>query len=166
MSGKSAVKKGFTLVELLVVISILAILSAIGFISYQTVIKSGRDGKRQSDLRIIQSALEQYHNDQGFYPTASGLDTALGGSPPPAFTSGIGNPSPPSPIKTYINALPQDPQASPQPRYKYEALPATPCDNSATKCTSYCLYAKMENVAPAKPPACTNSVYNFALTPP
>lgn len=165
--------KGFTLIELLVVVSIISILSAIGFISYQTVIKGGRDGKRQSDLRSIQSALEQYHNDQGFYPftgtinNVQGLDTLLSSSPPPAFSSSTGNPSPPPTPKTYLNSLPQDPRSSPQPRYRYEAIPTTPCDNSTTnRCTSYCLYANLENPGPAKPGGCTNASYNFAVTPP
>jgi len=58
----------FTLVELIVVITILTILWTIGFISifqYQTI---ARDSIRNSDLQIIQRALEYYKLQSGFYP--------------------------------------------------------------------------------------------------
>lgn len=162
-------KNGFTLVELLITISIITILSAIGLVAYSSVVKQGRDSKRQSDLRSIQSALEQYHNDQGFYPTATGLDNALATSPSPAFISSTGNPSPLATVKTYMNSLPQDLQST--PRYKYEAFPSSPiCDNTAIdkRCKSYCLYAKLENSSPNNFTAiCPNlGGYNFLVTPP
>lgn len=157
--------KGFTLIELLITVSIIAVLSAIGLVVYSTVIKQGQDGKRQSDLRAIQSALEQYNNDQFFYPTTTGLDGIL--NPPSSFTSSVGNPNPPSPAKTYLNSPPQDPtDPTGTTRYRYAALPDS-CDNLTTnKCTSYCLYAKLQNSNPGRPAACTNAAYNFAVTPP
>ncbi|MCL5073272.1 MAG: prepilin-type N-terminal cleavage/methylation domain-containing protein [Actinobacteria bacterium] len=97
--------KGFTLIELLITLTIIAVLSAIGLVAFSYVLKQGRDSKRQSDLRAIQSALEQYYSDQGSYPTASitsgvnGLDTVLGQSTPAPFTSNIGRPLPsPKPL--------------------------------------------------------------------
>lgn len=47
--------KGFTLVELIVVITILAILGTIGFLSLQGYSANARDSKRTSDLRTIVS---------------------------------------------------------------------------------------------------------------
>lgn len=59
--------KGFSLVELLIVISIIAVLSALIFGSLY-VIPRMRDAQRKSDLYKIQQALEQYKADQGLYP--------------------------------------------------------------------------------------------------
>lgn len=58
-------KKGFSLLELLVTVGIIAILLAIGVTSYSTVQKKSRDAKRRGDLRTIQQALEQYYSTCG-----------------------------------------------------------------------------------------------------
>ncbi|MBU1000529.1 prepilin-type N-terminal cleavage/methylation domain-containing protein [Patescibacteria group bacterium] len=49
---------GFTLVELLVVISIIAVLSAIGLVSFRRVQQIARDGKRVADIDTIAKSLE------------------------------------------------------------------------------------------------------------
>jgi prepilin-type N-terminal cleavage/methylation domain-containing protein len=63
-------EKGFTLVELLVSISIIAILSVIMTVSYSSAQKSGRDQRRIADVKAIQSAAEQYYLLNGSYPTS------------------------------------------------------------------------------------------------
>lgn len=69
-------KKGFTLLEMLVVIGIIAILVSIGISSYSTAQKKARDAKRKSDLKSIQSALEQYYSICGFqYPSPATENT-------------------------------------------------------------------------------------------
>jgi prepilin-type N-terminal cleavage/methylation domain-containing protein len=50
-------KKAFTLVELIVVITILAILGTIAFISLQGYSADARNSKRTSDIGNIQSAI-------------------------------------------------------------------------------------------------------------
>ena len=63
--------KGFTLVELLVVMSIIGILVSIvggGFRSSQA---RGRDAQRKSDLKAVSSAVEIYYSDYGKYPDDS-----------------------------------------------------------------------------------------------
>lgn len=67
---------GFTLIELMVVISILAILVAIGVTSYSTIRKNSRDSIRKSDLHSIQNALEQYYGKNETYTTISTLSDA------------------------------------------------------------------------------------------
>ena len=61
-------KKGFTLVELIVVITILAILWTIAFISLQWYSKSSRDSVRISDLSAISSSLELFNVAAWKYP--------------------------------------------------------------------------------------------------
>lgn len=62
-------KLGFTLIELMVVISILAILVAIGVTSYSIIRKNSRDSIRKADLHTIQNALEQYYGKNETYPS-------------------------------------------------------------------------------------------------
>ncbi len=59
---------GFTLVELLVVISIIGLLSSVVFASLNNARMKARDAKRLSDMKQIQTALELYYDKYGFYP--------------------------------------------------------------------------------------------------
>ena len=61
--------KGFTLVELLIVIAIIGVLSALLMANFIGVRQRARDAQRKSDLRQMQSALELYRSDLGLYPT-------------------------------------------------------------------------------------------------
>lgn len=64
--------KGFTLLELLVVIGIIGILVALGTVAYSTTQISGRNARRKQDLVAIQNALEQYYSANSFsYPSGS-----------------------------------------------------------------------------------------------
>lgn len=157
--------RGFTLIELLITISIIAILSAIGFIVYSAALKQGRDSRRQSDLRLVQSALEQYYNDQGFYPYSSSLTKGA------AFTNATGNVTGTAVTKTYLNSVPGDPNGS---SYAYAGYTSTTyldntCDNStsAKYCGAYCLYTQLENSSATVLNGCpANGTYNFAVTLP
>lgn len=51
---------GFTLLELLVVVSIIGILIAISSAAFSTAQKKSRDAKRQGDIKAMQSAFEQF----------------------------------------------------------------------------------------------------------
>ena len=62
-------RKGFTLVELLVVIAIIAILSVTAYVALGGQTGKARDSRRQQDLGAIQTALELYHiNNSSLYP--------------------------------------------------------------------------------------------------
>jgi prepilin-type N-terminal cleavage/methylation domain-containing protein len=66
------VKKGFTLLELLIVISIIGILITIATASYSSSQKKARNSRRMSDMKSVQNAAEQYYSDNNAaYPTAS-----------------------------------------------------------------------------------------------
>lgn len=64
---------GFTLVEMLVVISIIAILSAILAGGYFNSQKSARDAARKINLKSISDALNSYYADNGRYPEVDDL---------------------------------------------------------------------------------------------
>ena len=66
-------KKGFTLVELLVVISIIGILSSLSTASVNIARKKSRDAKRQSDISQVQLALYLYFDDNLSFPIADVL---------------------------------------------------------------------------------------------
>jgi prepilin-type N-terminal cleavage/methylation domain-containing protein len=59
---------GFTLIEMLVVIAIIAILSAILYTNFSNAKKQARDKIRQSQLQELQVALELYKSKYGRYP--------------------------------------------------------------------------------------------------
>lgn len=71
-------KKGFTLFELLVSISIIAILVAIASMSYSTASKKARDSRRVEDISAIQKAAEQYYsqNSYAYPPTTNDFVTS------------------------------------------------------------------------------------------
>lgn len=91
--------KGFTLVELLVVVAIAGILATLITANFIGVRQRARDSQRKSDLRQIQSALELYRADQGNYPTTiPNCGTSLG--------------SPDCTTSSYMRKVPSDPSGS------------------------------------------------------
>jgi general secretion pathway protein G len=63
-------KSGFTMVELLVVATIISILATLGIATYSSISRQSRDAKRKGDLENVRAALEQYKNDNNYYPSA------------------------------------------------------------------------------------------------
>lgn len=119
--------KGFTLIEILVVMSIISVLiSAIGG-NYITSRIRARDAERKSAVSQIQRAAEIYYNDHGMYPEAQGgrINGIAWGN---AFTDDAGT--------IYMVQLPTDPRA-PDVEYFYES-------NSPLN-TKYRIYTRLEN---------------------
>ena len=90
--------KGFTLVELLIAITIIVILSAIGMLSYNGIQAVGRDSRRQEDVRALTTAVELYRQATGAYPP-----TGCVASP------GVSGALVPASGNSYINRIPRDP---------------------------------------------------------
>lgn len=63
--------RGFTLIELMVAIAIIAILAAVGLVVYSTAQKTARVSKRVQDLDAIKTALELFKSTTGFYPNVT-----------------------------------------------------------------------------------------------
>jgi prepilin-type N-terminal cleavage/methylation domain-containing protein len=97
-------KKGFTLVELMVVIAIIGILSAVVFVNISSSRSKARDAKRISDIAQIQLALEQYFDRCGVYPESNSLTIEEQGNCSKQ-------------IKDFISVIPKDPLR--QAHYKY-----------------------------------------------
>lgn len=70
--------RGFTLIELVVVISILAILSGVLVPRVTNHLKSARDARRLADIKAVRAAIEQYYQDKGSYPAAN-ANSSYGG---------------------------------------------------------------------------------------
>jgi prepilin-type N-terminal cleavage/methylation domain-containing protein len=79
--------KGFTLLEILVVISIIGILVALSATAFSVAQKKSRDARRQGDLKQMQTAFEQYYatpenNSSYTNCNAMSTDSFPGGSRP------------------------------------------------------------------------------------
>ena len=66
---------GFTLVELLIVISLISILAAMGLVQYRNSVVSAREATLKTDLFRMRDAIDQYYADKGKYP--SSLDSLV-----------------------------------------------------------------------------------------
>jgi general secretion pathway protein G len=103
-------RSGFTLIEVMVVVAILAILAAVVVPRVMDEPAKARRAKAQQDIRAIESALDLYKLDNYRYPTTDqGLEALV--SPP---SSG---PEPENYKEGgYLRKLPQDPWGNP---YRY-----------------------------------------------
>lgn len=64
-------QRGFTLVELLVVMAIIGVLATMMAGNFRTSQLRARDAKRKNSVAQVQRALEQYMNDQRRYPASN-----------------------------------------------------------------------------------------------
>lgn len=70
MMQKDKSKRGFTLIEMVVVISVLAILSGVIVPRVSDHQREARDARRLADIKTIRNAVEQFHMDRGEFPQA------------------------------------------------------------------------------------------------
>lgn len=68
---------GFTMIELLVVTTIIIVITSIGLVSYTSANRSARNGKRKADMEMVRQALVLYRTDNGTYPATSNFATML-----------------------------------------------------------------------------------------
>lgn len=99
--AKHKQRGGFTIVELLIVVVVIAILAAITIVAFNGIQQKARDSARLTALRTTVNGLEMYYEKYGHYPDAcNSLNTGcsisnLSSSLVPEFLSGI--PSDPGP---------------------------------------------------------------------
>lgn len=70
-------KSGFTMIELLVVTTIIIVLTTIGLVSYQSASLNARNGKRKADLETVRQGLVLYRVDQGTYPVGNNFNAMI-----------------------------------------------------------------------------------------
>jgi type II secretion system protein G len=109
--------KGFTLIELMVVMVILAILVALASGSYASSTRRGRDNRRKNDLRNVTTALEAYYNDKGVYPQGNANGEIVGCGTADAQTCSWGGQFKDKNNTLYMVLIPSDPSDS--QRYYY-----------------------------------------------
>ena len=68
-------QRGFTLVELLVVISMISLLAAMAIVQYRNSVQSGKEAVLKTNLFRMRDAIDQYYADKGKYP--SSIDTLV-----------------------------------------------------------------------------------------
>jgi prepilin-type N-terminal cleavage/methylation domain-containing protein len=132
-----ATRPGFTLVELLTVISIIGLLSSIATVSYDSARAKTRDASRLANLDTVRKALEFSVNDTGGYPVdgvkgEGGI--VLGGPGAHVLDSDGWTDAPEGDV--YIQNLPKNPGPY-GADYVYESLnnDGSPCD--VGPCPSY-----------------------------
>ena len=80
MKIKKHFSRGFTLLEMLVVIGIIAVLVGFGATSYNTAQKKARDAKRKADVAAIANALEVVFAKNGSYSITTSASTCYSGT--------------------------------------------------------------------------------------
>lgn len=143
-------KLGFTLIELVVAMAIIAVIAGTIWGNFFPSLRKGRDTRRKEDLQSIARALELYYNDSGSYPNST--------NPLPNWGLAFNNPSNQSVI--YMQKLPNDP-SYPNKSYCYLS------DNNGTY---YKIYADLENMNDAEvfstEVACGGDWYNYGISSP
>ncbi len=107
-------QRGYTFVEILVVVTIIAVIAGISAVSYSGITKSSRDARRMSDIEMIRSALELYRSETGYYPDLSADSQGCLDVAEIADTSV-------TPSVSYLNLVPKDPK-HPDMCYTYSKL--------------------------------------------
>lgn len=114
----SNMHRGFTIVELLIVIVVIAILASISVVAYNGIQQRSRDSIRKSDINALAKALELHFVDRGSYtqPENRGTDYSTDGSGDWATDSDLRD------LVTggYVQKLPIDPTNNASYYYSYE----------------------------------------------
>lgn len=109
MTGRGASKnmktRGFTIVELLIVIVVIAILAVITIVAFNGVQQRARDSRRSSDMANIKRALLIYQANNGGVPKTSTYGSSSG---PGGWDSSI-QPNWISFLQPQLPQLPKDP---------------------------------------------------------
>ena len=109
-SAPSETERGFTLIELMIVVAIIAILAGILIPNFVNARAQAQTAACESNLRSIATALELYYADNQTYPASNSV------SPANLAKNGV----------FYLNNTPKDPAATdPTALYAFTSTPQT-----------------------------------------
>jgi len=101
-------ERGFTLIELMIVLSLIVILATMGMTQYRNSITHSKEAVLKEDLFRLRDAIDQYYADKNQYPST--LDALVS--------------------EHYLRSLPEDPfTRSPS---TWQTVPAEPDPNNPT----------------------------------
>ncbi len=123
MRYNKIVKKAYSLLEILITISILILLLAALFLVFnpKTQIDKANDGKRRTELSSLKKVLEDWYNDKNCYPMPSQIcyDAAVQRPDGSSVCHICGNQTTSPSFTPYLSRLPCDPR-QPVNRYLYQ----------------------------------------------
>jgi prepilin-type N-terminal cleavage/methylation domain-containing protein len=141
----SSIKKGFTIIELVVVVLIIAILAAIAFVSYESSRKQARDSRRIADITNLGDTSKMYFLKNGGLPSSvndlkdGGYYTTAPADPLPGHTYDFSRDS----ATTFIvlHATMEDHNNIPSTNYSGTAPSGASftCDGSTASSLNFCL---------------------------
>ena len=132
-------QKGFTIVELLIVIVVIGILATLVIVTFTGIQQKARNTKRQTDINAVDSHVEAYFTENGYYPTLAHLNDATWRS---TNMKGLAVDALKDP-KGSASTLASSPAAS---VYSYEVTNDSDasCASDETTCTKFTLTATLE----------------------
>jgi prepilin-type N-terminal cleavage/methylation domain-containing protein len=135
--------QGFTIVELLIVIVVIGILALLVITTYSGIQQKARNSKRSSDIKSLQTQLEAFFSQNGYYPSRADMnaDTATW------FTTNMKSldknamvdPSNPTQSNDFVSA-----PAAKVYSYDVQNSAGTSCEADDTTCAKYTLTATYE----------------------
>ena len=132
-------QKGFTIVELLIVIVVIGILAALVITTFTGIQKKARDTERTTDIKALHGQIEAYYTQNGRYPTLTDMNdtTWRGNNMKGLDVEALKDPK--GSASTLVAAAAANGYA-----YDVQAADGTACDNSTKDCAKYVLTATLE----------------------
>src|SRR5271170_5409527 len=124
--------KGFTIVELLIVIVVIGILALLVITTYSGIQAKARNAKRQSDIKSLQTQVEAFFSQNGYYPSRTDMNSSswLATNMKSLDQNALIDPSNPTQSKTLVAA----PVAKSYSYAPTQSDGATSCESADTGC--------------------------------